>query len=185
MMFLFTQNNTIGSKLIRGCLDTNISHFAIVFDEDKYGIVFHSRMLQGVGLQWWTDFRANNHLVSALRPKVACLATEEKIYNALVGKYYGHGYDFSALPEFGFYGLRRKLTGRAIPSRPHFGSSHHYLCSEIAIGLKEVCPEFVPNPLPDTLIEPSFVLQNMSQSKVLEQVLWTTNHLSLRSSAVS
>ena len=175
MMFLFTTSNKVGAKAIRWALNEPVSHFATVFDESEngYGIVFHST-LSGVQFAWFKDFYNHNEIVYALRPKSLSLPLEEKVYQSIVGTHYGKRYDTAAFLAFGYYALRRKLSGATIPSRSTFGANNRYLCTELAHSVKKLCPEFVPNTLADELISPYSLYLNMKQSGQLEHVPWIT-----------
>ena len=176
MMFLFTTSNKIGARAIRWALNEPVSHFATVFDESEngYGIVFHSTM-SGVEFAWWKDFYKHNKIVYALRPKSLSLPVEEKVYQSIVGSHYGKRYDNLAFLAFGYFALRRKLSGSPIPGRSSFGSADRYLCTELSHSIKKLCPEFIPNTLADELISPYSLYLNMKQSGQLEHVPWITS----------
>jgi len=173
MMFLFTTSNKIGARAIRWALNEPVSHFAICFDETEngYGIVFHSTM-NGVKFDWWNNFYQHNKIVYALKPKSLGLQKEEQVYQAIVRRHYGRGYDIGAFLAFSYYALRRKFTGASIPIGENAGSADRYLCTELAHSLRELCPEFLPQSLPLSLISPYALFQNMHQSKELERVPW-------------
>lgn len=173
MMFLFTTSEKIGSVAIRWALGEPCSHFAVVFDESEsgYGIVFHSTLKGGVAFDWFRDFYDHQKIVFALKPKHPSLFKEEEIYQSLVKKYYGNGYDIGAFAAFSYYALRRKLSGRQIPSMAQFASNRSLLCTEIAQGLKEAAPDLVPF-LPPGLVSPFGLYNVMTQSKELERVPW-------------
>lgn len=170
MMFLFTSNNLIGSRAIRWALEEPCSHFAIVFDSDPagFGIVFHSKF-SGVQFDWWNNFRQHNQIFRAYEPKDSTLYEEEKIYQSIVGKFYGHDYDKCAFFTFGYYGIRRKLTGLPIPRCPSLSSNRDYLCTEIAQGIQEFCPKYLPSALPLGLISPYELLKNMRDSPAIQE----------------
>lgn len=177
-MFLFTASPKIGSKAIRWALSEPCSHFAICFDESEsgMGIVFHSTF-SGVKFDWFNHFYRHNKIVYALKPKLNSLQLEERVYQSIVRRHYGRDYDKRAFCAFAYFALRRKFTGSPIPRSESFGSPNNYLCTELGVSLKELCPEFVPKDLPLELISPYSLYQNMLHSKELENVPWIARRI--------
>jgi hypothetical protein len=179
MMFLWTTAPKIGSKAICWALEEPVSHFSMVFDESEsgFGIVFQSTLSNGVGFDWFRDFYQAHRIIYALRPKPITFQEEEKIYQSIVSRSYGAQYDWPLFAEFGFYAIRRRVTGQPLPARGRLGSKSAYLCTELGQSLHEFCPDYVPL-LPGDLITPFQLYNLMKQSESLETVPWITKTLS-------
>jgi len=136
VILLFTTQKKFGSRLIRWGTDSDCSHFAICFDEgEKSGIVFQSQLQSGVTISPWPDFVQHHTIVHALAPVTP--VDEEAVYQAMVKMFYGKQYDWLAFTYFSLCVLRRKITGAPLPTHNQWGNDRGFLCTEIALALKD------------------------------------------------
>jgi hypothetical protein len=132
MKFLWTTSDKVGARLIRWGLGSDCSHFAICFDEDIGGIVFHSHG-KGPQLEWLGEFLKKNHVVHALTFKTPlALMDEEDIYRKLVASYSSNRYDYPALLWWAWRGFLNKLFGIPITKENHWQQRGMSLCTNLA-----------------------------------------------------
>jgi len=130
MKFLFTKSNLPGSRLIRWGLNTDVSHFAILFMEDlgDNAIVIESRLGQGVRPIWLKDFLAHNDVVTA----VAHDTDQEKyLYGKILDKVGGQPYDWKAVTFLSVAVIMKKLFKRPLPKKNLWGAKDMQYCSEV------------------------------------------------------
>lgn len=136
MKFLWTTSDKIGAKLIRWGLDSDCSHFAICFDEDIGGIVFHSQG-KGAKLEWLSEFLKNNTVVHALCFKTPLtLQDEEDIYRRLVNSYSSDRYDYPAIGWWAWRAFLKKAFNIPIGSHNRWQQRGMSLCTNLAGGVR-------------------------------------------------
>lgn len=134
-------------------LDEPVSHFAVLFD-DK--IVFHSD-LTGVHISWYQTFLKTHTVVFEKKLNLS-LEKEEEIYQNIITKYDGDGYDYTGFLYFVWRGVLKKFFKKPMPLVNKWGSKKGFLCTEMV----EV--------LPDEIIPPSIKSRDLSM--VSPYVLW-------------
>lgn len=140
MIFLFTTNQKIGAKAIRWGLDTDVSHFAVLFLSNlkEHGIVIESRLGYRVKPRWFSDFAAENRIVSALRPKGLTAQGSILLYQDILDRVGGQGYDWKGV---GFLTVAvliyRKLLNKPLPKDNKWGDKELQYCSEVMWSIKD------------------------------------------------
>ena len=130
MIFLWSTNNKIGSRLIRWGLDEPSSHFAVCFFEDSFPTVIESRLDTGVREIGLKEFSDVNTIVHALQAPVT-LDEEILFFNDIKNKTSGVGYDFPAILYWTYVGFMRKLFGIKQPRINIMDRSELLYCVEI------------------------------------------------------
>lgn len=113
------------SHLIMWGLNEPVSHFAFIFDNS---IVFHSD-LTGMHISWLSSFLNTHDIVYEIDLQLS-LEQEETIYQGVITKYDGSGYDYGAFVYFGWRAFLKKCFGKPMPNSNPWGSKDRYLCDE-------------------------------------------------------
>lgn len=184
MKLLFVKATKPGSKLIRWCLKTDCSHFAICFDEDKsgQGIVFHSYG-KGPQLAWLGSFIKHNEIVHALTfGNPMTLEYEEAIYKGVIGKYDGQWYDYAALFWWAWRGFLFRFFGIPFTAKNNWAQNGFSLCTGIASGIPEIkayceknCIDLEmirPHDLKDLLISKLGYVESSDWAKATNSLNW-------------
>jgi len=135
VIFLWTRNKQIGSKIIRWGLDEHTSHFGIVFFENR-GVsapTIESRMGSGFGLDFFGDFIGRNEIVHALQSP--SLGGEDDIFHNTSAKLQGKKYDNLGILFHAWASIRRKMFGVKAPNRNKWGRDEVVYCVEVMQAL--------------------------------------------------
>lgn len=120
MIILFTRNNTVLSRIIRGITGEEVSHCAICISD----YVIHINLL-GLQVQHVVDFSQNNIVVDSIPIHGPAPADIAELLEKLVGN--GRmGYDYLGLL---YLGLRYLLPG-LVPKQNLWQVSGMFLCTE-------------------------------------------------------
>lgn len=130
MKLLFTKNNLPLSKLIRWGLKEPCSHFVIEFDNK---IVFHSNLM-GTHIQWSETFRKNSEVVCSINYDLP-LEQEEAIFQSILNKADGKGYDFKAFAYFIWRAFLYRVFGCTFPKRNKWEEDGKFLCTGLSVEL--------------------------------------------------
>lgn len=164
MKFLWTTSDKVGARFIRWGLNSDCSHFAICFDEDLGGIVFHSHG-SGAQLEWMGEFLKKNTVVHALTfSSPLLLQDEEDIYRQLVSAYGTNSYDYPALLWWTWRGVLRKFFGIPIGTKNQWAQKGMALCTALAGSIKWISLHAKEHNLDLEMISPHdlFVLMQVS-----------------------
>lgn len=96
MIFYFTENDKIGSRLIRWGTESEASHFAWGTRLDPYSIVIESRLGHGVGPVWQKEFMKRNRVVAVFYRNEPDNLTN-RVYRQVVDSLGGRRYDWKAI----------------------------------------------------------------------------------------
>lgn len=108
MIYYFTSNKLVGSRLIKWGLDDDCSHFAVGFWNHDYALIVESTMGSGFRLSWLSDFKKRNKIVHALRYEVDN-AFDGDHYKKICGHLHGSKYDYKGVLWWFVIGLLYKL----------------------------------------------------------------------------
>lgn len=136
MTLLFTTGNNLFSWLIRKVLNEPMSHFAIAFDLDLGGIVFHSNLL-GTHIQYYPDFLKSAEVIESIEVPMT-LEKEEELYRAILAKYSHKKYDFKAFAYFTYRALLKRLFGIQVPDKNIWQNADSLLCTGLAEPLRDM-----------------------------------------------
>ena len=134
--FAFTTSTLPFSKLTKWGLNTDCSHFAIIFDEGQpSSIVFHSDFM-GCSIDFLSNFLKRNTLVHKLGFKDRLtLEEEENVYQALISRSYKKSYDYGAYLFWCMNILANKLFNSKISKKNLWESKDSFLCTEVYSAL--------------------------------------------------
>jgi len=135
------------SRLIRWGLDSDCSHFALVFDEDTdgSGIVFHSYGAKGVQVEWFSEFLKRYTIKHALEPiKKLTLEEEEKVYKKIISNRIGKAYDKAAFAWFAYRAVLAKTKIRKMPAYNAWNNEDQFLCVEVLGDLLDALEILLP-----------------------------------------
>ena len=123
MKLIFTKSGAPLSRFIRWGLNEPVSHVGILFDNK---LVFHSNLL-GVHPEGIYSFKSHSELVLELELNLT-LDQEEAIYQALLVKYDGNPYDYSAFAYFVWRAFLYKTMNTPIPNTNAWQKPTWYIC---------------------------------------------------------
>lgn len=132
MKLLFVKSEMPLSKLIRWGLKEPVSHFAIEFDNK---IVFHSNLL-GTSIDWSNNFRSSHDVVCSIECNVS-LELEEQVYQSILDKNCGKGYDFKAFAYFMWRAALFRFFGIAFPAKNAWAEDGKFLCTGLSVEIPE------------------------------------------------
>lgn len=137
MKIAFTRSHLPVSQFIRWGLKEDVSHVVYVFD-DK--IVFHCNF-SGCHIEWYNTYKEKIEIVDEVEIKFS-LEVEEEIYQSIIDKNDGRGYDFKAFAYFGYRAALHRFFGRPMPLTSKWGNKRRFICSSLAAQLpKEHFPQ--------------------------------------------
>lgn len=149
MKLLWTKNNTIVSKVIRGGFGDPCSHFAIELYKGQ--IVFQSNFF-GCDFQASKTFREKHVVVFELEYPMS-QEREDEIFDSVVKLMIGNGYDFKALTYFFWRAVLYKSLGTSMPITNAWASKNKDICVEVA------------NVMPDDIVPISIKTQDLSMRR--------------------
>jgi hypothetical protein len=132
MKLLFCYSGKVGSKLIRWTTREPVSHVAIEFDN---GLILHSQLLTGVGLDWSSNFRAHHSIPFEMQMGIIDPEEANWTFSDLLTKYVGRKYDIRAFVYLGIRLLGLRLLGLPLPAGNPGDVGRNYLCTELAAAV--------------------------------------------------
>lgn len=135
MKLIWTKSKQPLSLLIRWGLNEPCSHFAIVFDEDRGGIVFESN-LKGSNIRYYPTFKKKCEVVREIDIPLS-LEKEEKVYHSILDVYDSKSYDYTAFAYFVWRAFLKKCFGVPLPKKNKWNTKDSYICVGLALALKE------------------------------------------------
>ena len=139
MKLIWTKSNRPLSVLIRWILNTDCSHFAIVFNSPAGGLMFQSNLL-GTHPKFYKTAQKSMAVVHEINLDIS-VDQENKIWDIIVDKYDGKSYDFGAFLYFGWRALLRKIFKKPLPTNNPWAKEENYLCDEIYEALEDIAPK--------------------------------------------
>ena len=147
MKLIFTRSKTPFSWLIRWGLSTDVSHFALVFNSPAGGLMFESNLL-GTHPRFYKTAQKHMTIVNEFDITMD-VKDEDKIWDEVVDKYDGKGYDFPGFIYFCWRGFLLKFFNLPLPKKNAFAKPGMYLC----ISLFEIMKCHIPPVLRDRISE--------------------------------
>lgn len=129
MRLIWTKSDLILSKFIRWGLNTDCSHFAIVFDSPAGGLMFESNLL-GTHPKFYRSALKHMEVVHEIELDIP-LDVEDKIWDSVIDKYDDKSYDYGAFFYFCWRALLKKLFKIPFPSKNKWAKNDSYLCDEL------------------------------------------------------
>jgi len=178
MIFIWTKNNLIGSKLIRWGLDEPCSHFAICFFEERgdSAPVVESRLGHGAQPSWFGDFCDRNEIVHALQGPSISGREESSRFHSVSSQLQGRSYDKYGILYWVYAVSMRKFFGKKLPGKNQWGRNELVYCVEVLetmpIYLKELGVDLADFDLEMT--SPEMMYNMLIES---QQLIDVTDHL--------
>jgi len=130
MKIAFTRSSLVLSKFIRWGLKEDVSHIVFIFDDN---IVFHAN-LSGCHIEWFNTFKKKVEIVDVIEYKFP-LEVEEKIYQSIINKNDGRGYDYKAFIYFIYAAFIHRFFGRPMSITSKWGCKRRFICTGLAAQL--------------------------------------------------
>lgn len=133
MKLVWTKSNRILSKLIRWGLGVDCSHFLIVFESPAGGLCFESNLL-GTHPKFWKTDKKTLTIVHQIDLPLS-VEVEDHVWDVVVDKYDGKGYDYYAFAYFAWRVLLKKCFNIAMPPKNKWAQNGSFLCDEVYVAL--------------------------------------------------
>ena len=135
MKLIWTKSSAPLSALIRWGLSTDCSHFLIVFNSPAGGLCFHSNLL-GTHPKFWKNTKKQLSVVHEIDLDLP-IEVEDRVWDIVVDRYDGKGYDFKAFAYLGWRIILKKLFNKPMPVKNKWAEDQKFLCDEIYAALVE------------------------------------------------
>ena len=165
MLLLWTTRpNHPTSKLIRWGLSEESSHFAICFFIGEGAIVLEQVMTCGFRVTWLDKFLKHNKVVYALQPNGLTEKESRRLFEALMSRFSGSGYDYGSFAYFCWRVFLLKFVGAPLPDKSQWGDKD-VLCTGLAKVVQEIKPEWLSTRITDfDIVSPGLLYDNMLDS---------------------
>lgn len=129
MRLVWTRSSSPLSKLIRWITGDECSHFAFVFESRASGLMFQSNLL-GTHPKFWVTEKKRFEVV---HEKVLDLSIEQEdaIWELIVQKYDGKGYDFGGALFLGWCKLKQRILKSPLPTKNKWANDDKFFCDEV------------------------------------------------------
>lgn len=129
MKLVWTKSKLPLSIFIRFITGEDCSHFAFVFESKAAGLMFESNLL-GCHPAFFESSLKTHTIVHQLNIDVP-VEVEDNIWDLIVEKYDGKGYDFLGAIYLGWYKFLHRFFGVKIPLVNKWSQPDQYYCDEI------------------------------------------------------
>lgn len=139
MKLIWTKSNLPLSLLIRAVTGEDCSHFAFVFESQAKGLMFESNLLGTHPRFLETEFKSRWRFTIVHQRDIPMTPEmEDAIWDRVVSRFDGKGYDYGGAIYLGWWKLLNRLFGVALPKTNKWASDDLYFCDEVYIALKGV-----------------------------------------------
>lgn len=135
MRLVFLKSKLPLSVAIRWLLGEDCSHFALVFDTPAGGLLFESNLL-GTHPKFYKTELASTTLVHEV-PLPLSVGDEDAVWDAVVARFDGRGYDWGAFFYFAWRAVLKKLLGLPLPMKNPWAKPGTELCVEVFQAVKK------------------------------------------------
>ena len=130
MKLIWSKSKSPLSLLIRTITGEDCSHFAIVLYDGKPGEIMFESNLLGTHPCFYQNSMKTHTLVHQV--DVPCdQAVEDKVWDTVVKKFDGKGYDFLGVLYLGWRKILYRALRSPIPAINKWASPHRYFCDEL------------------------------------------------------
>ena len=133
MKLIFTKSKLPLSVLIRSFLNSDCSHFAIVFDVRGAGLMFESNLL-GTHPRFYKTALKHMEVVHELNLSLS-LEQENDVWDEIVEKFDGRKYNYKGFAYFCYRAVLKKVFNKPLPPKNIFSQCGTYLCDQIFLAL--------------------------------------------------
>lgn len=129
MKLVWTKSNLILSVLIRWGLNTDCSHFAIVFESPDGGLMFESNLL-GTHPKFFKTAQKHMTVVHEIDMPVS-VEVEDHVWDIVVDDYDDRDYNFKAFFYFCWRAFLNKVFKIPFPAQTKWSNPNNELCIQI------------------------------------------------------
>ncbi len=139
MKLIWTKSKLPLSVLIRWFLNSDCSHFALVFKSQDGGLMFESNLV-GTHPKFLKTALKHMEVVHVINLNITT-EQENKVWDMIVDQFDGHAYNYKAFFYFCFRAFLYKFFRRPLPIKNPWSGSESYLCEQIAYSLETLTTE--------------------------------------------
>ena len=129
MKLIWTKSNKPLSVLIRAITGEPSSHFSFVFESAAKGLMFESNLLGTHPAFLQTSLKT--HTIVHEKNIPMTVEREDLIWDLVVQKYDGKGYDFLGALYLGLCKLGQRLFNFPMPTKNKWGQPDKFFCNEV------------------------------------------------------
>lgn len=152
MTMVWTKSNTPLSYLIRAVTGEPVSHFAFVFNSPGGGLMFESNLL-GTHPKFFKTAQKHCTIVQKIELPPLPTELEDQVWDEVVSKYDGKGYDFAGAIYLGLMILRERIFKIPRPKKNAWSKPDTYFCNELYAALSLI-PSLPSIPVSDGMETP-------------------------------
>lgn len=135
MRMIWTRSKQPFSRVIRGQLGQDCSHFALVFDAVAGGLMFESNLL-GAHPKFLKTSLKHIEIVHSIDLPLS-IEKEDAVWEDIVNRFDGQPYDWGAFFYFCWRVVLKKLFWRPIPKKNAWARDGENLCIELFEAVKK------------------------------------------------
>lgn len=139
MTLAFTKSNLPLSVLIRWFLDSDCSHFVLVFKSPSGGLMFESNLL-GTHPKFYRTALKHMEVVHSIELDLTTYQ-ENEIWDIIVDQFDGHPYNYKGFLYFTWRAFLKKFFGKPLPPTNPWSMPGSYLCDQVCYALQGITNE--------------------------------------------
>ena len=139
MRLIFTKSSLPLSVLIRWFLNSDCSHFAIVFNSEGGGLMFESNLL-GTHPKFYKTASKHFTVVHDIELKISPDA-ENHIWDVIVDQFDGARYNFKGFAYFCWRAFLLKAFKKPLPKINPWSMPGSYLCEQVFYAFQDLSGE--------------------------------------------
>jgi len=137
MKLIFTKSNLPLSVLIRWFLDSDCSHFAIVFKSEDGGLMFESNLL-GTHPKFYKTALKSMTVVHEIDLNQISDEQQNILWDTIVDHVDGQPYNYTGFAYFCWRAILKKFFGIQLPAKNPWSMPGTFLCEEVFNSLKTI-----------------------------------------------
>lgn len=139
MKLVWSKSNLPLSVFIRAITGEDCSHFAFVFESSAKGLMFESNLLGTHPCFYQSSLKTHTIVHEVDLP--LDISVEDDIWDIVVEKYDGRGYDFLGALYLGWRKLLQRFLKLPLPEKNKWAQPGQYFCDEVYDVLNQI-PDF-------------------------------------------
>jgi hypothetical protein len=139
MILAFTRSKLPLSVLIRWFLDSDCSHFVLVFKSPSGGLMFESNLL-GTHPKFYKTALKHMEVVHQIEMNLTP-DQEDEVWDIVVDQFDGHAYNYRAFIYFCWRAFLKKIFHQPLPKTNPWSLPGTYLCDQVCYALQGLSPE--------------------------------------------
>ena len=129
MRLLWTKSSAPLSVLIRLVTGDDCSHFSFVFESAAQGLMFESNLI-GTHPTFFETSMKTHTIVHEVNVPLS-IEDEDRIWDLVVQKYDGKGYDFLGAIYLGWRKILQRIFKLPLPEKNKWSQPDSYFCNEL------------------------------------------------------